>query len=70
MIAYGVYIDVHMSYSLDSLKGVYIRIISGSIIRVTKGDTRSLHYSSYLKEKAIAHVFRSMDRRHQIPNQD
>ena len=37
----------HMSYSLNSLKGVTYGIIYGTIIGVTKGDTRSLDYSSY-----------------------
>ena len=36
-----------MSYSLNSLKGGYIRIILGTTIGVFKGDTRSLDYSSY-----------------------
>ena len=34
------------SYSLDSLKGPYMRI--RSIIGVIKGDTWSLEYSSYV----------------------
>ena len=36
---------LHMSYSLNSLKGV----MKASIIEVIRGDTRSLDYSSYLK---------------------
>ena len=37
-----------MSYSLNSIKGDYIGdSILGSSIRVIKGDTRSLDYSSY-----------------------
>ena len=36
-----------MSYSLNSLKGDIWGIMSGSIIGVIKGDTRSLDSSSY-----------------------
>ena len=36
-----------MSYSLKSPKGVIEGIILGSIMRVMKGDTGSLGYSSY-----------------------
>ena len=39
--------ECHMSYSLNSLKGVTYGIIYGTIIGVIKGDTRSLDYSSY-----------------------
>ena len=38
---------VHMSYSLNSLKGGYIGDYIGDYYRVIKGDTRSLDYSSY-----------------------
>ena len=37
-----------MSYSLNSLKGVIQGIIMGNVIGVTKGDSRSLGYSSYV----------------------
>ena len=37
-----------MSFSLNSLKGIIWGSIWGSTIRVIKGDTRSLDYSSYL----------------------
>ena len=37
-----------MSYSLNSLKGGYVGIIYWSSIRVIKGDTRSLNFSSYM----------------------
>ena len=36
----------HVSYSLNSLKGVYIGDYIGTTIGVIKGDTRSLDYSS------------------------
>ena len=35
----------HMSYGLNSLKGVIQGIIQGTSIGVTKGDTKSLDYS-------------------------
>ena len=35
-----------MSYSLNSFKAVIDRIIQGLLLGVTKGDTRSLDYSS------------------------
>ena len=35
-----------MSYSLNSLKGVFFIILQRTIIRVMKGDSRSLDYSS------------------------
>ena len=34
-----------LSYSLNSLKGVIHGIVKGSIVAVTRGDTRSLDYS-------------------------
>ena len=37
---------IHMSYSLNSLKGGYIGDCIGTTIGVIKGDTRSLDYSS------------------------
>ena len=37
----------HMSYSLNSLKGVIWGTIKGTTIGVIKGDTRSLDYGSY-----------------------
>ena len=36
-----------MSYSLNSLKGGYIRDYIGDYYRDIKGDTRSLDYRSY-----------------------
>ena len=36
----------NVSYSLNSLKGGYIRDYIGATIGVIKGDTRSLDYSS------------------------
>ena len=38
---------MHMDYSLNSLKGGYIRDYIGDYHRVTKGDTRSLDSSSH-----------------------
>ena len=37
----------HMSYSLNSLKGVISGIIQGTTIGFIKGDTRNLDYSSH-----------------------
>ena len=38
-----------MSYSLNSLQGAYMgEFFSGTLIGLTKGDTRSLDYSSYI----------------------
>ena len=45
-----------MSYSLNSLKGLYKGIIQGTSIGGIKGDTRSLDYSSYRDCKVIAGV--------------
>ena len=39
----------NVSYSLNSLKGVYIGIIQGCIMGAIKGDTRSLDYGSCVK---------------------
>ena len=39
--------NCHMRFSLNSLKGFILRILLGSIIRVTKGDARSIEYSPY-----------------------
>ena len=36
-----------MSYSLNSLKGGYIGDYTGTTLGDSKGDTRSLDYSSY-----------------------
>ena len=40
---------VHMSHSLNSLKGDYMGNYIGNTIGVIKGDTRSLDYSSYVQ---------------------
>ena len=37
-----------MSYSLNSLKGVYMGDYMGTTIGVIKGETRSLDSSSYI----------------------
>ena len=37
---------IHRSYNLNSLKGAIEEIIQGSILRLIKGDTRSLDCSS------------------------
>ena len=39
---------IHMSYSLNSLKGGYIGDYIEDYYRVIKGDTKSLDYSSYV----------------------
>ena len=38
---------MHMSHSVNSIKGVRSGIIYGIIIGVIKGETRSLDYGSY-----------------------
>ena len=43
--------ETHMSHSLNSLKGGYIRDYIGTTIGVIKGDTRSLDYSSHRTAK-------------------
>ena len=37
---------IHVSYSLNSLKGSYLGDYIGSIMGVSKGDTKSLGYSA------------------------
>ena len=39
-----------MTYSLNSLQGVILGIVWGSTLGFTKGDTRSLDYSSYVRK--------------------
>ena len=41
-------LETHMSYSLNSLKGVIFGIIQGTSLGVITGDARSLDYSSYV----------------------
>ena len=41
-------INVYMSYSPNSLKGNINGIIQGTTIGLSKGDARSLDYSSYV----------------------
>ena len=40
----------HMNHSLNSFKGGYIRDHIGDSLGVIRGDTRSLDYSSYMKD--------------------
>ena len=39
--------EPHLSFGLNSLKGVIQGIIWGSVVGAIKGDTRSLDYGSY-----------------------
>ena len=47
-----------MSYSLNSLKGLYKGLYKGSTTGLTEGDTRSLDYSSYQSNNLPDDLFR------------